>query len=273
MQTVVIAWLFGTTRTVEIFFAATTFQRLLLQLTSSGQIGDLFTPIFHDIQAQHGTEQARNAFSAMTNVMIVCATIVATIAALLAQPISTLLVPGFSEQSLTLTSKVFVVVAPIIVVLMANAMYSNLLRAEHRYGISESLALASRIINLAILICLAHTLGVWALVLGLWVSAIIRFFGQVFYVVREGPGHRLLFRTEHFHPRTVLFKIPLTFTHVFSAQFFAFALTASLSMLPEGSYAVYSYAKTIAQQVPRTGIATDRSRVSSITFLRASPMG
>lgn len=245
LQTIVIAWLFGVTRAVEIFFAATTFQQLLMQLTSTGQIGDLFTPIYHNIQAQQGAKPARDAFSAMTNVMVLCAAIVAAIAVLLAQPISSLLVPGFGEQDLALTARVFVAVAPIIVVMIANAMYSNLLRAEHRYGISEVLALTSRVVNLLILFCLASSLGVWALILGLWISALIHFLGQWWCAHRNNPQYRFILSSEHFHPRIVLFKLPLAFTHIFSAQFFVFALTATLTMLPEGSFATYSYAQRL----------------------------
>lgn len=245
LQTIAITWLFGATRTVEIFFAATTFQYFLLQLVNSGQIGDLFTPIYHDIEAQYGMRSARAAFAAMTNVMLLGAIVIALTAALLAQPIADLLVPGFSEADRLLTSRVFVVVAPLIVLLIINSMYSNLLRAEHRYGVAEVLALISRIVNLAVLVGLASALGIWAMILGLWISALIHLVGQCWWVHRSGPGHSFRLSTEQFRPRTVLVKLPLTFTHILSAQFFAFAFTANLSMLPEGSLAVYNYAQRL----------------------------
>ena len=216
-----------------------------MQLATSGQIGDLFTPLFHEIHAQHGLKHARAAFSAMTNVMVVFALVVAIVAALFAGPVVAILVPGFGQQDMALTAKVFVVVAPIIVLLVTSSMFMHLLRAEHRYGVSETLSLLSRVVNLVSLLLFARLLGVWALILGLWMSAVILLLGQIIWARREGYRHRFVLDSEYFHPRTVIQKIPLTFTHVFSAQFFAFALTAGLSVLPEGSFAAYSYAKRL----------------------------
>ncbi|MEM8943669.1 MAG: lipid II flippase MurJ [Planctomycetota bacterium] len=245
LQTIALASLFGATRTIEVFFAALTFQQLLAALTSSGQIGDLFTPIYHDIKVSHGSREAWAAFSAMTNVMLLFASIVAVGAALLARPISAALVPGFATEDLELTQKVFLSVAPLIVVMIGNSMLSNLLRAEHRYGLTESLQLAGRVANLVILLGLAPLVGVWALIVGMWVSAIILAIGQIWDMYRNGGEYKFVLSTSAFQPRTVLCKIPLSLTHVFAAQFFTFALTAGLSLLPEGSYAAFSYAQRL----------------------------
>lgn len=249
VQTLLIAWLYGSTRSVEIFFAATTFQMMFVKLSASGSMGALFTPIYHSILTNHGHDEARAAFSAMTNVMVISALVLAAIAITFAEQISAALVPGFSAEDLALTAKAFVAVAPLIVVAMINSMGSNLLRAEHKYGVTASLNLVSRILNIAVLIAFARAFGIWALILGVWASSITMLLGQLWFLHQTGRCFSLRLGTKYFTPRSVLSKIPLTFSHLLSAQFFTFALTASLSVLPAGTFAAYSYAQRLYSKI------------------------
>nr|WP_161501308.1 lipid II flippase MurJ [Rhodopirellula sp. SM50] len=248
VQTVVVAWIFGATRSIEIFFAATTFNTLLLQLASSGQVGDIFTPIFHAIQKQHGTDSARRAVSAMTNMMVIIAALLSIIATFFAPLIARYLVPGFSESDTRLCGYVFMATAPLMVLQVSAAMLENFLRAEHRYGISETLNLVGRIGNLVLLLVLGKLIGLWILVLGLWFGAATQLFGQSVYLYRFGYRHSFCLSTPHFQTGTVLRQLPFAFTHILSSQFFSFALTASLSYLPEGSYAAYNYARQLVSK-------------------------
>ncbi len=242
VQTVVIAAVFGVSRTIEIFFAATTFLAFLQQLAASGQLGDLFTPIFHDLQVSSGKQSARDAFSAMTNVMFLLSSVIALAAALLSDQFARLLVPGFSQEDIALCGDVFFATAPLIMLQVVNGMYSNFLRAEHYYGVEETLGLVSKIANLIVLLTLGWTLGIWALIIGLWVAAIIALTGQIIFTFRKGYRFRLGFSTAEFNPRTVLMKVPYTFLHTGASQFFVFAQTSAFSFLPPGPYATYSYA-------------------------------
>ncbi len=249
LQTVVIAWNFGATRTIEIFFAATTFQELLLSLSCNGQIGDLFTPFYHEIKATHGAAAAKRAFSAMTNALVLLSAIIACITFFFAMPIARMMVGGFEESEIKLCSTIFLYVIPLSVILIANSMFGNLMRAEHHYGYDERFVFAGRVLNLLSLLLLSSWLGVWALVLGLWLSAGVRCIGQAIYAIRYNTPIRFVLTTEYFDPRQVLFKVPLSLQHVASAQFFAMAMSYGLSQLPEGSYAAYSYAKRIHSKI------------------------
>ena len=245
IQTIVIAWIFGATRSIEIFFAATTFQAFLLKIATTGQVSDLFTPIFHDIQVKHDQERARNAFSAMVNAMLIAAGVVTVLACLFAGPIAKLLVPGFESAEIELCGTIFLVTAPLLLLQIAGGLFGNFLAAEHFYGVEEVLGVVCRVGNLLIVLMFGWTLGVWALILALWAAAVIRLVGQFVFVTSKGYRHQLVLQTEDFSPRTVLFKMPFAYVHVFSAQFFAFAITAALSFLPEGNYAAFSYAKRL----------------------------
>ena len=54
VQSVVVAYAFGTSRQVEIFFAAVALETTMLQLTQTGQLTDIFLPIYLRIKSRGG---------------------------------------------------------------------------------------------------------------------------------------------------------------------------------------------------------------------------
>ncbi len=243
--TIVTAMIFGVSRTIEVFFAATTFVLFLQQVISTGQLGDVFTPIFHDLKVSSGRQIAWDAFSAMTNAMLLPAIVLALIGTFFADQFAQILVPGFSNEDVRLCGRVFFFTAPVLVPQVLSSMYGNLLRAEHYYGVEEIFGLLSRVLNLAVVALFGWKIGIWALVIGLWLSAVVGLIGQVAFSFRMGFRHRMIFSTAEFRPSYVLHKVPYTLAHTFAAQFFAFALTSSFSYLPAGPYATYNYAKRL----------------------------
>src|SRR5690242_21707640 len=69
-NSVVTARLFGTSRPMEVFFAAASVQVQLVSLVQTGQLAEIFLPIYHRIRHRSGTERARAAFSVLMNWMI-----------------------------------------------------------------------------------------------------------------------------------------------------------------------------------------------------------
>ena len=248
-QTIVIARLFGATRLVEVFFAATTFNALMLQISTSGRVGDVFTPIFHTVRNDHGKDASRQAFSSMINTMSLFGLAGSLLAAGSAEFVAPWLVPGFGHEDQQLCARVFRVTSPLIFSQIIIGMLTNFMRAEKHYGVVESINFCSRLFNLMIVAFFGWWLGLWALILGLWVSAAFQLVGITIYVSRKmNYRHKWCFAAEHFRPKEVLYQLPFTFIHVISSQVFSFALTAGLSQLPEGSFATYRYAKQLVSR-------------------------
>ena len=244
-QTIAVAAIFGATRSIEIFFAATTFLMFLQQIASAGQIGDLFTPIFHDLQVSGGNKVARDAFSAMTNTMALVGLVISVLAVIFSTWFANVMVPGFSADDIALCAQVFAVTAPLLLLQIVSGMFSNFLRAEHHYGVEESLSFISRVSNFVILIVFGWRFGLWALIAGLWVSTLIGLIGQTTYAFSKGYRYRFLLATEDFKPKAVLAKVPYAFSHIIFSQFFSFALTRAFSHLDAGPFAIYGYAKRL----------------------------
>ena len=249
LWTISVAWVMGATREVEIFFAASSFNALLLQLSSSGQISDIFTPIFHKLKVEHGDQAARDSVSVMVNVMLLTTVPVVLISLLFPSIFVNLIIPGFSEADKQLTATFFQIIAPAILLHVFGGIMSNFLRSEHHYGVVETLGFFSRLINLVLLLTLGWTFGIPVLIAGLWVSVVIRAVGTLYYAIRIGYRHKFIFGTPFFRPREVFVKVPFAFIHIFSSQFFAIASTASLSFLPEGSLATFNYARQLVSKI------------------------
>jgi len=251
-QTFVIASFFGASRTVEIFFAALAFQMSLQQITNSGQVSELFTPIFHDIQKAHGEQKSHAAVSAMLNIMCLVSTFLAIVAMLFTDQIANLIVPGYSLAETQLCSRVFFIVSPLIIVKVAIGFLGNVIRAQHHYEVRAWVGLAARIVYLAILLLLGRKLGLWALVIGLWSSSLVSVTGLIAYMFYKGYRHRFLLRSEEFSPLAVITRIPFSFLHIIANQFASIAITASFSHLEAGPYATYGYAMRIHSKIQGT---------------------
>ena len=120
LQTIVIARVFGASREIEIYFAATTFLMLMMKVSSAGQIGDLFTTIFHDIKTTHGRKARHNAFSVMTNAMTVIAVLTALFGWLFCGSIARVLAPGFEAADLKLCATLFAVTSSLVIFQVVN---------------------------------------------------------------------------------------------------------------------------------------------------------
>ena len=249
LWTISVAWVMGATREVEIFFAASSFNALLLQLSSTGQISDIFTPIFHKLKAERGDQAARDSVSAMVNVMLFTAMPIVLFALIFPSIFVNLIVPGFSESDKELAALYFQIIAPTILLQVFAGIMSNFLRSEHHYGVVETLGFFARLINLILLLTLGWSFGTSILIAGLWVSATIHALGNLFYAIKIGYQHKMIFGTQFFRPIEVLAKVPFAFIHIFSSQFFAIASTASLSFLPEGSLATFNYARQLISKI------------------------
>ena len=153
----------------------------------------MFTPIFHDIRAKHDRQASHDAFSVMTNAMGLIAILTAALGWFFSKTIAGFLVPGFEAEDLQRCASFFAVTSPLVIFQVINGMFSNFLRAEHFYGVTESMNFCGKIVNLLILLALGWTYGAWALVLGLWCGAVIRFAGHLIFVFRLGYRYRPIF--------------------------------------------------------------------------------
>ena len=248
-QTIAIGSLFGATRTIEIFFAAMTLLATLQQLTNMGQVSAIFTPIFHDVRNEHGVAESRRAASAMVNTMVAFTTFLAFFAMVFSGGIASMLVPGYQPKEIVLCSQVFFILSPLIVARIYSGVCGGVLRAEKQFFVTELVLFLSRLVNLVVLLLLASSTGIWALVWGVWAATGVEFIGLSVVLFWKGYRPSIKFYTDQFSPMIVITKVPFSFAHILANQFAVFVSTAAFSTLDAGPYAIFRYAKLIHAKI------------------------
>lgn len=239
--TIVIAHLFGTTRALEVFFAASALRASVTSLTQTGQLTELFLPIYHRVKHSDGQSAAHGAFSVIVNWMILVATGISILIWLGAPLLIRLLVPGFTAEDHLLGVRMVRWLVPLLCIQVILALIQMLAHAEKRFGVPEAITLATRVGNLAGIAAMYYFLGIWAMVVSLWIGSAIHLAGYLVLLRRMGYRHRFQLHQRGFGAWPIFRKLFVTFSYTGATQVYVFALNAGVSTLPQGTYAVVQY--------------------------------
>lgn len=240
---------FGIDRQIEIYFIALNLTGLGLTALLAGQIGPLALPIYLEKREKHGTKIADEVFSVIINWMFVFSIPVASILLCFAPFIIQLIVPGFEEidqRSILLLFRILIFTIPIQVV---NILLNNLLNAQNIYGRVELINILRIVISIVVLILLFDELGVYALILSYWIEVLLSFFINVFLLNRIHFNYQAKLYSSRFNHFKFFKQSSSAYFGSGSSQFYNFVLTASVSFLPVGIYAIFKYTETILMKI------------------------
>jgi putative peptidoglycan lipid II flippase len=239
---------FGTSRGVEVFFVATTVVYMITSLTQSGQLCELFLPVYLSIRANHGKAAAHRAFSVLINRFTVFFSILLIFFYFLSPYIVALMAPGFSEADIALCVKMFRVFLIFLELQFINSFVDVTLNAEKIFGRVEWAAILNSIISLALLILFYKTFGVWILVITLFIGKLIEFAITLVFVKRIGIKYSLIWNESTFDAKS-FFKLMFTTSgYVVTTQAYSMVFTAMATLLPQGTYAIFKYVQQISSK-------------------------
>jgi len=240
-QSAAVAYHFGTSREVELYFAAVTLLSVVTRLTQTGQVAEILLPILVDQKTEGRPELAYGLFSAVVNWMVVLTLACSLLLWVVASPIIRFVVPGFDAPQQMVSVSLFRAMVPLLGLQILTAFMNMLANAEKWFGRPQIAHAISRAFALAIILFFSPRFGIWALVLAMWVSVAGNMVGCMVIVHRLGYRHRLVLSSEVMSPFAVLGNIAYTSVYVGATQLYTVILTAALSHLPEGTLAVFRY--------------------------------
>ncbi|HYH81580.1 MAG TPA: lipid II flippase MurJ [Longimicrobium sp.] len=244
----VIAALFGTTRQAELYFAAATLLGLVMSLSQSGQMGEILVPIYHRLRAERGAVHARAAFSVAVNWMFLACVGLSAVLWLFAPLMLRLLVPGFSAADQALGAALLRGLLPLVPIQVAWGLFRTLANAERAFGRPEAMSAIAQGLAVVVILPLAPLIGVWSLIVSLWVGRLLQLAGLAWPLRRMGYRHRWLLRVDGFSMRGVLTELAVTFSYVGANQVMQFGVNAGVSLLPQGTYAVFKYVQQLVSK-------------------------
>lgn len=240
-QSAVVAYFFGTTRGVEIYFAAVGVELSVGQMLQTGKITAIFLPIYHRLKHNAGVSAAYGAFAVLVNWLLLLVLPFCIAMYFCAPLLVRLRVPGFSPGDLQTATRMFQALVPLLGIHVTVAMFQLLANAEKWFGLPEALAVAGRVVSIAIIALMSSNWSNWSLVAALYANNLLMLSGMFLLIYRLGYRHRFHLRQSGFHLRSVLGDLRTTFVYVVLTQVYLFAFDAGLSQLPQGVYGVFKY--------------------------------
>ncbi len=239
---------FGASRTIEVYFAAQTLVYLITSLTQGGKLAEIFLPEYHRLEEkQKGL--GFKALNIVINRLLVFGTIIIIVVFIFTPVFMKLIIPGFSPEEQRQAVQIFRVLLPYLFIQIVNSFYITILNAEEKFGRAEFLGMVNIIINISILVLLYHSLGVWALVISLLLGKFVEFFFYYFQLKKIGYTYQSIWQLPHFNHVSFFKAMQATFLYVGATQIYSVVLTASISYLPEGTYAIFKYVQNLANKI------------------------
>lgn len=248
VSSIITVRLFGASRVIEIYFVAQTLVYLVASLTQSGQLAEVFLPEFHRLK-----EVSEKLGFAGLNVVInrfFLWSITITVLIFLSAPLfMKFTVPGYNLAEQEQAVLIFRILLPYLLLQFFNSFFITVLNAEKKYGRAELLGLTNISINIILLILFYKSLGIWALVISALTGKLLEFIFYIIQLYKIGYKYEFIFSVKEFNHLSFFSTMKATLFYVSASQIYTMILTASISFLPEGVFAVFKYVRTLGNKV------------------------
>jgi putative peptidoglycan lipid II flippase len=246
LNTVIVAYYFGTGRPVEVYLAAAGLYLSLMSLAQTGQVSEILLPTYHQLRERCGADVAFGAYTALMNRLLMALGVLCAAAWLISPMLAAWRVPGFERAEIAMVSEMFRWILPLVLLQLAAELFKTLANAEQLFGGPEIISGAARVVSLASLLLLAGRVGPWALVAALWCAVLVEICGNLLLLRRRSYRYALRLGLPAPAGDVRLFgKLAGTLPYVLLTQVYLFVLDAGLSRLAQGSFAVFRYASMI----------------------------
>lgn len=240
---------FGTSRSIEIFFAASSLQALAISLSQSGQINEILIPMYHRLSKSEGAASAHTAYSVAINWAIIALSFIALALWLLAPWAANIIVPGFEAADRDSVVLMFRWILPLLPIQVTIALLQGIANAEHSFGRVEAYNIFGQLMGLACIIFFSSSLSTWAMVLSLWVSQIIILGIYITMLHKIGFRYRAAISHPTMSVRSLTSKMGMTFLYAGATQVYALVFSAGLSLLPQGTFATFNYVTRLYSKI------------------------
>ena len=168
----VVAHSFGTGSMVDAFLFAFLLPSFVINVLA-GSFGSAIMPTYIRVRDKNGSEAAAKLFSSLIVVGILLLLVSAIILGLIGPTVLSILGTGFNQQTMALVSSLFYWLLPIVIITGISHLYSTIINAGERFA---SVALIPSITPIVIVICLitfVDAWGIYSLVFGVLIGAVI----------------------------------------------------------------------------------------------------
>lgn len=243
------ASMYGVSREIEVFYAASTLVYVVMSLSQTGQLGEIFLPEYLTIKINQGPSEAYKAFCVLINWVIVFLCVLLFVLYVLSPLVVKVLVPGFAESDQNKVIAIFIALIPYFFIEIIIVLFQMFLNAEKRYGMPELLTMVSVFSSIVSLYFFFDYVGIWAIVISMYIGKTTLLFTYMYLLKKSGFQYSFSFQSSFFSGKVFFKKGISTLVYTGSTQFYTVVLTSGMSFLPVGYYAIYKYIEQLFSRV------------------------
>ncbi|MBI4039782.1 murein biosynthesis integral membrane protein MurJ [Candidatus Daviesbacteria bacterium] len=179
--------------TVGVFLAAFRLPDLMFQVLIFGALSVAFIPVFTDYLHKRGEIEAFEFASDILNVVLVLFVLVSSVVFIFARPLTSLIVPGFTESQKQITTNLTQIILLGQILLAVGSFFAGIAQSYQRFIIP---ALAGVLYNLGIIlgiVFLVKPYGIYGPAFGVIIGTALHVLVQLPLVASLGFKHRLNF--------------------------------------------------------------------------------
>jgi putative peptidoglycan lipid II flippase len=170
-KAMLIARAFGSGSSLDAFYIALLVPTVMINVVS-GSIGAAFMPVYLDARRRGGAEAAKrlydSVFAAVTFLIAACGVTLM----LFSRQLFAILSPGFDEATRALATRLFLVLAPALVLSGIPAIWTAVLNAEGRFTVPALSRSISPLAYIVALVLLSREWGIYSLAAGTFAGAV-----------------------------------------------------------------------------------------------------
>ena len=172
VKELVVAYQFGTSDALDAFLIALLLPGLAIGLVS-GSLNAALIPTYIQVRERGGHKAAATLVLKHHGIQCWLLIAVSVILALVAPSILPVLASGFSPEKLALTTSLYYVLLPCLVLTGLATTWSAILNAQDRFALAAAVPMATSVMPVLMLLVLAKHWGIYALAVGTVVGSLV----------------------------------------------------------------------------------------------------
>ena len=268
VRQILVANAFGTTSTMEAFYAANRISETLFNLVAGGALGSAFIPTFTSLLAKEKRQQAWKLASSITNLILIFLTLIAAAAAVFApQVVRYILAPGFAADPAkeALTISLTRLMLPSAVLFGLSVLAMGILNSHQKFFIP---ALAPSMYQIGMIfgvLVLTPRMGIYGLAWGVILGAALYLLLQLPLLFKQGGKFSFSLGLRSPDVQEVVRLIIPRWLGVAVVQLNFWINVRLASLQPEGSVAAIQFAFAL-MLMPQAAIAQSIATAALPTF-------
>lgn len=240
-----IAKIFGTSRSIEIYFAAIILIYNVDRFFSLGSLTEIFIPKYVRIKEKYSEEEAMKFFSSILTIFLILGVIATLLLLSYSEYLIEKVIKNFSiaeTEQVTFFFKILLIILPL---KLFNGLSMIPLRSNEKYNVHEKIGIILKVLTILFLIFLPKKYSLDILIYSLIISALLKFivililFNLYNYKFNFKLINNPYFNKEIF--KTIIVSFSESVVYVFSYLLLLSALTG----MSQGILAIYQYVSQI----------------------------